>query len=148
MDTDNRQTTTTSNNTFALDQLRELEEAIKILTNGIQTLDEDVQELNEERSRQERRLEELIENVSKVKAGVEEERGLLDAVHQNLEILRQDLTRLEEQAEEMQVASYDGTLLWKITQVAEKLSKYAIFYIRWHQEVVPVKVNVPLCHCF
>ena len=54
MDTDNRQTTTTSNNTFALDQLRELEEAIKILTNGIQTLDEDVQELNEKRSRQER----------------------------------------------------------------------------------------------
>ena len=121
MDTDNRQTTTTSNNTFALDQLRELEEAIKILTNGIQTLDEDVQELNEERSRQERRLEELIENVSKVKAGVDEERGLLDTVHQSLEILRQDLMRLEEQAEEMQVTSYDGTLVWKITGVAEKL---------------------------
>ena len=121
MNTDNRQTTTTSNNTFALDQLRQLEETIEILTNGARATQEDTQELNEERSRQERRLEELIENVSKVKAGVDEERGLLDTVHQSLEILRQDLMRLEEQAEEMQVTSYDGTLVWKITGVAEKL---------------------------
>ena len=121
MDTDNRQTTTTSNNTFALDQLRQLEETTEILTNCVRTTREDTQELNEERSRQDRRLEELIENVSKMKVGVEEEHELLDTMHQNLEILRQDLTRLEEQAEEMQVTSYDGTLVWRITEVAEKL---------------------------
>ena len=121
MDIDNRQTTTTSNNTFALDQLRQFEETIQILTNCVRTTQDDTQELNDGRSEQERRLEELIENVSKVKAGVDEERGLLDTVHQSLEILRQDLMRLEEQAEEMQVTSYDGTLVWKITGVAEKL---------------------------
>ena len=121
MDTDDRQTTTTSDNTFALDQLRQLEETTEILTNCVRTTREDTQELNEERSRQDRRLEELIENVSKMKVGVEEEHELLDTMHQNLEILRQDLTRLEEQAEEMQVTSYDGTLVWKITGVAEKL---------------------------
>ena len=121
MDTDDRQTTTTSDNTFALDQLRQLEETTEILTNCVRTTREDTQELNEERSRQDRRLEELIENVSKMKVGVEEEHELLDTMHQNLEILRQDLTRLEEQAEEMQVTSYDGTLVWRITEVAEKL---------------------------
>ena len=121
MDTDDRQTTTTSDNTFALDQLRQLEETTEILTNCVRTTREDTQELNEERSRQDRRLEELIKNVSKMKVGVEEEHELLDTMHQNLEILRQDLTRLEEQAEEMQVTSYDGTLVWRITEVAEKL---------------------------
>ena len=54
MDTDDRQTTTTGGNTFALDQLRQLEETIKILTNGAKAGQEDTQELNEKRSRQER----------------------------------------------------------------------------------------------
>ena len=67
-------------------------------------------------------MHELIENMSKMKVGVEEKRGMSDQVASNLEILRQNLMSSKEEAEQMQFTSFDGTLVWRITEVAEKLS--------------------------
>ena len=120
----------TSDNTLAMNQLRELDETMKILGSGVQGLHEETrQQLSDDLPEHERKLRELIEKESKVAIGIEEEYGLLDGINQNLDIVRQDLMKLEESVDDMQYVSLDGTLVWKITGVAEKFSKYALSYL-------------------
>lgn len=124
MDADSHQTTTTTtDNTVALNQLKELDETMKILANGAATLNEDAQQLNKELPENERTLHELRENTSQVRFSVEEERAPLDRVIRNLEILRQDVILLEEIVRENRRASYDGTLTWKIKNFGHNLGE-------------------------
>ena len=123
MDTDTPQTTTTIDNNFAMNQLEELYETIRILGNGAQTLNEDAERLNSELHEHETKLQSLIENASQVKVAVEEENALLEGIMRNVEILNQDLVSLQEKIDDMQHISYDGTFTWKITKFQEKMSK-------------------------
>ncbi|CAF4286818.1 unnamed protein product, partial [Rotaria sordida] len=41
----------------------------------------------------------------------------------NQEILQQDVASLKQKVDDMQYVSYDGTLIWKITSLHEKMSK-------------------------
>ncbi len=130
MDTDDYRATTTTDNTFALNQVEELYETINILGNGAEALKDDAQRLNNELLEHERKLGELIENGSQVKVAVQEENAFLAGTMQNLEILHQDLKSLKEKVDEMQFLSYDGTLVWKIDKFQEKMSKSKVFYTK------------------
>jgi len=130
MDTDNHQATTTTNNSFALNQLEELYETINILGNGAEILKDDVQRLNNELPEHETKLQALIENGSQVKVSVEEENAMLEGTMRNLEILHQDLKSLKEKVDDMQFESYDGTLTWRISNFQEKMSMCKIFHTR------------------
>jgi len=121
MDTDTPRTTTIIDNDFAINQLEELHETISILASGTETLNGDIQRLNSEIIGYENRLQHLIETISNVKSSVEEEHGCYEAITRNLELLNQDLLSLQEKIDDMQYISYDGTFVWKIPKVQEKL---------------------------
>ena len=124
----------TSDNTLAMNQLRELDETMKILGSGVQGLHEETrQQLSDDLPEHERKLRELIEKVSKVADGIEEEYGLLGEPIQNMQNFNRTLMELAESVDDMQTVSHDGTLVWKITGVAEKLRECIIFP---HQIVV------------
>jgi chromosome segregation ATPase len=132
MDTDTHQTTTTmttTTNNFAMDQLEELYETVRILSSGAQTLDEDRQRLNSELLEHRTKLQSLTDNASQVQVAVEEENALQEEMTRNLEILNQDVISLKEKMDDMQYISYDGTFTWKITNFQEKMSKQKVFFI-------------------
>jgi predicted nucleic acid-binding Zn-ribbon protein len=123
MDTDTPQTTTTTENNFAVNQLEELDETLRILASGSQTLNEDVQRLNNDLLEHETKLQSLTENVLQVKMAIQEENDLSEKITENVEVLNQDLMSLKEKIDDMQYISYDGTFTWKITKFQEKMSK-------------------------
>jgi predicted nucleic acid-binding Zn-ribbon protein len=123
MDTNTSRTTTTIDNNFAMNQLQELHDTIALLGSGAETLNEDAQQLNTNLLEHQVKLQRLTENIANVKLGVEEASVLLDGVGRNLDILNQDLISLKEKIDDMQYVSYDGTFIWKITGVREKMSK-------------------------
>ncbi|CAF3903083.1 unnamed protein product, partial [Rotaria sordida] len=122
MNIDTSRTTTIIDNDFAINQLEELHEAISILASGTETLNRDVQRLNSEIVEYENKLQHLTETASNVKSSVEEEHGCYEAITRNLELLNQDLLSLEEKIDDIQYISYDGTFVWKIPKVQEKLA--------------------------
>jgi hypothetical protein len=101
----------------------ELHETLNILTGGIEALNDDGQRLSNELLQSQIRLQELAEDISKMRISVEESHGFLQEVKHNQDILTQDLRSLEEKINDMQYVSYDGTLVWKITNFQEKMSK-------------------------
>ena len=123
MDTDTPRTTTTIDNNFAINQLEELHETIRVLGSGVETLNADTQRLNTNLLEHQIKLQRLTENVTNVKLGIEEESVVLDGVGRNLDILNQDLTSLGEKIDDMQYVSYDGTFTWNITNFRTKMSK-------------------------
>ncbi len=127
MDTDTPQTTTTVDNSFAVNQLEELYETIRILGSGTQTLNEDTQRLNSELVEHETKLKNLTENVPQVKVAVEESNALIDETTRNMDVINKELVSLQEKIHDMQYISYDGTFTWKITKVQEKMSKWTVY---------------------
>jgi chromosome segregation ATPase len=123
MDTDTPRTTTAIDNNFAINQLKELHETIRVLGSGVETLNADTQRLNTNLLEHQIKLQRLTENVTNVKLGIEEESVVLDGVGRNLDILNQDLTSLAEKIDDMQYVSHDGTFTWKITNFRTKMSK-------------------------
>ena len=129
MDTDHPQTTTGIDFDYSLIQLQELNETIVILGNGVEILNEDTQRLNNELVEQQMKLQNLLENFSKVKLADEETNVFLEGIRPNHEILSQELVSLTKKIDDMQYVSYDGTFTWKITNFQEKMSKQKGFFI-------------------
>jgi hypothetical protein len=108
---------------YGLTQMQELNEIILILGNGVEILNEDTQRLNNELVEQRMKLQNLLENFSKVKLADEETNVFLEGVKPNHEILNQELVSLTKKIDDMQHVSYDGTYTWKITKFQERMGK-------------------------
>ncbi|CAF5187823.1 unnamed protein product [Rotaria sp. Silwood1] len=112
---------------FAINQLKELHETINILTNGSETLIEDIKRLSTESVEYENNLQHLTETVSNLKVAVEEGHCVGEALVQNLKVLNQDLVSLQEKIDDIPYVSNDGTIVWKITNIRDKLGMYKYF---------------------
>ncbi|CAF3247011.1 unnamed protein product [Rotaria sp. Silwood2] len=122
MDIDvSRTTTTTTALNSDVTQLEEFYEMLNILVGGIETLTSDEQRLTNESLQIQMTLSALTEVLSKVKLSIEESNSFLKAVKYNEDILNQDLSSLQEKVNDSQYVSYDGTLVWKITNFREKM---------------------------
>ncbi|CAF1636685.1 unnamed protein product, partial [Rotaria sordida] len=102
-------------------QLEELYEMLNILVSGIETLNKDEQRLANESLQMQMILPTLTEELSKVKLSIEESNAFFEGVKCNQDILNQDLVSLQEKINDLQYVSYDGSLVWKITNFREKM---------------------------
>ncbi len=114
--------TTTNENMSTL--VQEIYETINILADGIQTLNDDIQCLSSESIRLQTSIESLTQDFTTLKLSVQEQSAFLDGIKPNQEILQQDVASLKQRVDDMQYVSYDGTLIWKITNFREKMSKF------------------------
>ncbi len=114
--------TTTNENMSA--QMEEIYEIINILAGGIQTLNDDTQRLSSDSIRLQSSIESLIQDFSSLKLSIQEQSAFLNGIKPNQEILQQDVASLKQRVDDMQYVSYDGTLIWKITNFREKMSKF------------------------
>ncbi len=114
---------TTTNETIST-QMQEIYETINVLAGGIQTLNDDTQRLSSESIRMQTSIESLTQDFATLKLSVQEQSAFLDGIKPNQEILQQDVASLKQKVDDMQYVSYDGTLIWKITNFREKMSKF------------------------
>lgn len=123
MDISPFRTTTTTVTDPATAGVVELYETLQILTGGIEALNDDGQRLSNESLQSQIKLQALAEEYSKVQGSMEESHGFLHGAKHNQDILNQDIASMKDTINDMRYASYDGTLVWKIPNVREKLSK-------------------------
>jgi uncharacterized protein YoxC len=123
MDTDAHRTTTAIDVNSTVNVLEELYETLSIFASSSEALQKDVEGMKSGLVEHENRLQILAEDVSSGKSSIEEENPLLQGIRQNLDIISQDLMSLEEKIDEMQHVSHDGTFIWKITKLQEKMSQ-------------------------
>ncbi|CAF3886979.1 unnamed protein product [Rotaria sp. Silwood1] len=121
MDIDLPRTTTAGACNPPVAQLEELHEMLNILAGAIETLINDEQCLTNESLQMQITLPTLTEELSKVKLSIEGSNSFLEGIKHNQVILNQDLSSLQEKINDLQYVSYDGTLVWKITNFQEKM---------------------------
>jgi hypothetical protein len=114
-------TTDINNNETSNADLQSLHETMDTLLVGIQVLNDEAQRLSSESLRDQNLLETFSEDLSKIKTAIQETNLLIDAHKSNQEILQQDLASLQQQVDDQMNISYDGTLIWKITNVRQKI---------------------------
>jgi chromosome segregation ATPase len=115
---------TTENTTM---QLQEINEVVNILVGGVEALTDDLQRLSTDSISHQHTLDPLVQDLSILKISIQEQNSFLDGVKMNQDILRQDLASMEQKVNNMKSSSYDGTFVWKITNVQEKMSEEFIF---------------------
>jgi chromosome segregation ATPase len=113
-------TAKTTNETFN-PKLQQLHETIDILLGGIQVLNDEAQRLSSESLQYRNSLHSVSEDMSKIKIAVQETNTLVDAHSSNQLILEQDLASLQQQVNDLKNVSYDGTLIWKTTDIQQKI---------------------------
>ncbi|CAF3817639.1 unnamed protein product [Rotaria sp. Silwood1] len=106
----------------AIVQLEELHEMLNVFVGGVETLTNDGQRLVNELLQIQTVLPTLTEDLSKVKLSIEESKAFLEGARQNQNVFYQYLLSLEEKTNDLQFVSYDGTLVWKITNFREKMN--------------------------
>ncbi|CAF1194053.1 unnamed protein product [Didymodactylos carnosus] len=60
--------------------------------------------------------------MNQLKISIAEKESNLNVIAPNQKVLLQELSTLKEQVENIEFVSYDGTLIWKITNVSDKMS--------------------------
>ncbi|CAF3566686.1 unnamed protein product [Rotaria socialis] len=103
-------------------QQKDITETMNILAGGTAVLNDDVQRLSSESLQQSLLIEMSSQNLKALKTSCEESKNFMDALSTNMSILQQDCFSLKQKIEESQSISYDGTLLWKISNVQEKMT--------------------------
>ncbi|UJR24811.1 hypothetical protein I4U23_006186 [Adineta vaga] len=111
----------TSSFTESNDQLTK---TIDTLYGSIQVLNDETQNLSSKVKEGQSLVESVAIDLSNLKIAIEETNAFAKALEPNQRILRQNLNSLTEKTENQLATSYDGTLLWRITDVQQKMGMY------------------------
>ncbi|CAF1578266.1 unnamed protein product [Rotaria sp. Silwood1] len=101
--------------------LQQLLETTDVLLGGVSALTDDAQRLSSELLHHQTLLRSLSEKVSNLKIAVEETHSSINAHQTNQQICEEGLTSLQQQFEDQKNISTDGKLMWKITNVQQKI---------------------------
>ncbi|CAF3970859.1 unnamed protein product [Rotaria sordida] len=118
MDVDLLSHSTISSSDNTTIQLQEVCQTVDILSDGVSTLSEDAQRLNHESNFLRNLIETLTQDFAALKLSIQEKVTYLDGIKPNQEVFHQDVASLTQQVDDIQFVSYDGTLLWRITNFA------------------------------
>ncbi|CAF4046078.1 unnamed protein product, partial [Rotaria sordida] len=103
-------------------QLQKVCQTIDILADGVSTLKGDTQRLSHELLDIRNAIDTWNRDFSALKITIQKERVYLDGLKTNQDVLNQDVASLKQKVDAMQFVSYDGTLLWKITNFSSKMA--------------------------
>jgi hypothetical protein len=98
-----------------------LNKTLDVLLGNVQVLNDDSQKLSLQNVHTQYSLQSLAEDLSKQKTAVQETNAFKESLKPNHQILLQDLDSFKRDIEDQQSTSYDGTYLWRITDVRKKM---------------------------
>jgi chromosome segregation ATPase len=112
----------------ATTQMQEIYETINILADGIQVLNDDAQRHSVDLIQLQSAIESSEQNLSLLQISIQEANAFLTGIQINQNILQQEVESLKQTIDDMQHVSYNGTSVWKITNVLKKMSKFHLKY--------------------
>ncbi|CAF0769037.1 unnamed protein product [Didymodactylos carnosus] len=104
------------------DEFQKCYATLTILTQGVQTLSNDSTRLNEELSHASRLIQMIQNDLSHLKRSIEEKGTYLSDITSNQKTLGQQIISIKQIVDEREFVSHDGTLIWKIINVKEKMA--------------------------
>ncbi|CAF3482644.1 unnamed protein product [Rotaria sp. Silwood1] len=102
-------------------ELEKISRTMNILSDDIKILADELERLAIERDQIHNKLQSFIQESTILKKSIEEQKTCIDGITLNEERTEQDLSSLEQNLNTMNLNSYDGTFIWKITNVEEKI---------------------------
>ena len=108
-------------NGTTVSHLQEVSETVDVLTFGLATLSEDAERLSQQSSLLTTGIQLLEGSLGNLKLGVEEQSASVNGLQPTQEILSQEIISIQQIIEDLRQVSYDGTLVWKISNFKEKL---------------------------
>ncbi|CAF1592752.1 unnamed protein product, partial [Didymodactylos carnosus] len=103
-------------------QTNQLHETLTILADEIQTLIKDSTRLTSESIQVKSFVEEYRHEQLKVQNSEEDHGALLNGIRINQEMIQQNLNDLTQSIENLEYTSYDGTFIWKVNNVGERIA--------------------------
>ncbi|CAF4627111.1 unnamed protein product, partial [Didymodactylos carnosus] len=103
-------------------ELEKCYDTLTILIQGIQTLSNDANRLNNESSHLNNLIQAAQDELKQIKLSINEVDTYLAEIASNNKILQQETLSIKQKVEDMQFASYDGMLIWKVTDVSHKIA--------------------------
>ena len=111
---------------------QELHDTVSMFRDGRQIIDEDIRRVSADSHDLLNRLQSLSDSMSNLMVAVEEQGASEEAMKYSAMMLEQELVSTQENVGDRQHVSYDGTLIWKITRVQEKMSEYrSLYFMKW-----------------
>jgi chromosome segregation ATPase len=96
---------------------------------SIRQLNEDLQRLSTESIHYQNTLDPLKQDISTLKTSIQEQNTFLDGIKINQDILQQDLASFGQKMTDIKASSFDGTFIWKISNIQEKIGQQLMFYL-------------------
>ncbi|CAF0987975.1 unnamed protein product [Didymodactylos carnosus] len=113
-------TTTTQTNLYG--ELNRSYDTLTILTQAVEVLQNDAVRLSAESVQTNSLLQAMHQQLIGLKKSVEAKDILVAGLGPNEEILQEELSSVKQKLQDMETVSYDGTLIWKVTQVSDKIA--------------------------
>jgi uncharacterized protein YoxC len=117
----------TSLSDTTVEHLQEVAETVDVLAFAIDALSGDTQRLVQHLSELMIKVNDLDRNSEGLKSSVEEQSASIHGLQPTQEILSQDITSIQQNIQDIRHVSKDGTLVWKISDFAVKLSTSSLF---------------------
>ncbi|CAF1305150.1 unnamed protein product [Didymodactylos carnosus] len=103
-------------------ELQKAYETSTVLTKGTHTLMLDMERISSESLRNNTLIQSLYNEISQVKMSIAEGDSNYAAIGAKQETIQQELSSLKEKVDDIEMTSFDGTLIWKVTDVANKMA--------------------------
>jgi predicted nucleic acid-binding Zn-ribbon protein len=84
-------------------------------------LERDLQRLAIESSHSQNALQPMAQELPNIKKSIGEQNGFVDGMENNQENGEQDISSMKPLFENLTSSNYDGTMIWKINNVKEKI---------------------------
>ena len=102
---------------------KELKDSLQVLSTAIQQSSENQERLRNQCTENERNLKALAEDSSVSRKTIEDESVVLQKILNDQQISQNDIVSIQEKISDMNSASTDGTLIWRITNVKQRIGK-------------------------
>ncbi|CAF1320499.1 unnamed protein product [Rotaria sordida] len=119
--------------------LQQLFETMDILIGGLNVINDDTQRLTSESFQYQHSLQSVSEDASKLKIAIEATHSSINAHRTNQQILEESLNSCKQQLDDQKNISIDGTLLWKITNLQQKIDSGVVLELI-DSKVVTIKL--------
>ena len=104
-------------------EFQSLSDVTELFTDALKILEADNQRLSEELYRSESALKKFSTRNAQQKWSVEESIGFTEALKLNTSVMAQEIIAVKETVDFKECGAYDGSFIWKITNIREKTRK-------------------------
>ena len=106
-----------------VEQFQAINETINVLSDGVKVLASGIERVGSECVHSQNALQTITQELPDIKNLIDEQNVLVHNMKTDQETNESDVLLIKQQLENRKSANYDGTFIWKISDVKEKIGK-------------------------